>query len=147
LKQQNRLYRDAQNDYWEARSRRARRSLAARKAARIALSILVAVLVLGAVAVMLGGKGGSVIHRVEDLAGRGDAPGIEPEQEVEDSVNQAAGASVYTATAKGIVAMYQPSDGGDNMTICVDPRESMTIPRASSRWLSSAGGAAFSSMT
>jgi hypothetical protein len=53
LKQQHRLYRDAQNDYWQARSRRARRVLAARKAAKTTLIILIAVVVLGAGAVLL----------------------------------------------------------------------------------------------
>jgi hypothetical protein len=67
LKQQHRLYRDAQNDYWEARSRRARRILAARKAAKKALFILIPVVLLGAVAVSVSGKAGSIIHRVGGL--------------------------------------------------------------------------------
>lgn len=121
-KQQHRLYRDAQNDYWEARARRARRTLAVRKAARTATSVLIVVAVLGAGAVILNGKGGSVVRRVESLVNHAGSPAIEPEQQVEDSINQAAGASVYSVTAKAIVAMYQPGDGGDYMAICMDPQ-------------------------
>jgi hypothetical protein len=121
LRQQHRLYRDAQNDYWEARSRRAHRILAARKAARTALLILIVVVVLGVAAVILDGKGGSVVQRAEGLVHLG-GPAIEPEQQVEDSINQAPGASVYTAAPKSIVAMYQPGDGGDYMAVCMDPQ-------------------------
>jgi hypothetical protein len=121
-KQQHSLYRDAQNDYWEARARRARRTLAARKAVKTAMSILIVALVLGAGAVILNERGGSVVHRVEGLVHHVDAPATEPEQQVEDSIDQAAGASVYSVTAKGIVAMYQPGDGGDYMAICMDPQ-------------------------
>jgi hypothetical protein len=121
-KQQHRLYRDAQNDYWEARARRARRILAARKAARTTLLILIVVVVLGVAAVILDGKGGSVVQRAESLAHHVTGPAIEPEQEVEGSINQAPGASVYTVTPKSIVAMYQPGDGGDYMAVCMDPQ-------------------------
>jgi hypothetical protein len=121
-KQQHSLYRDAQNDYWEARARRARRTLAARKAVKRAMSILIVALVLGVGAVILNGKGGNVVRRVERLVHHVDAPASEPEQQVEDSIKQAAGAAVYSVTAKGIVAMYQPGDGGDYMAICMDPQ-------------------------
>jgi hypothetical protein len=121
-KQQHSLYRDAQNDYWEARARRARRVLAARKAARATMSILIVVLILGVGAVILNGKSGRVVHRVEGLVRHADAPAIEPEQQVEDTINQAAGASVDTVTAKGIVALYQPGNGGYYMAICMDPQ-------------------------
>jgi hypothetical protein len=120
-KQQHRLYRDAQNDYWEARARRARRVLAARKAARTTLLILIVVVVLGVAAVILNGKGGSVIQRAEGLVHLG-GHAIKPEQEVEDLISQAPGASVYTAAPKSIVAMYQPGDGSDYIAVCMDPQ-------------------------
>ena len=67
LKQEHHLYRDAQNAYWEARSRRARRVLAVRRAVRTGLLILIVVGVLGAAAVILSGHGSSVVRRVEGL--------------------------------------------------------------------------------
>ena len=39
--QPHRLYRDTQNDYWEARARRARRTLAFRRFLRVALTLVI----------------------------------------------------------------------------------------------------------
>lgn len=55
--QRHRLYREAQNDYWEARSRRARRVLAFRRFLRI-----VAVIVIAA-AIIAGAS--YVVHRAD----------------------------------------------------------------------------------
>lgn len=41
-----RLYREAQNDYWEARSRRARRMLAARRFFRVVLAAVIAAAII-----------------------------------------------------------------------------------------------------
>ena len=47
-RKQHRLYREAQDDYWAARSRRARRVLAFRRSLRVALAVvLVAAVVAG----------------------------------------------------------------------------------------------------
>jgi len=105
LRQQNRLYRDVQNDYWEARARRARRArrvLAVRKTARTAMSVLIVVVVLGATAAIFSGKAGSIVHSAEVLVGSAAGPAVEPEREVE--------------------ATYQPGGGGEYMAICTDPR-------------------------
>lgn len=56
-KPQPRLYRDAQNDYWAARSRRAHRLLAFRRFVRVVLTIvIVAAVVVGA---------SYVVHRID----------------------------------------------------------------------------------
>jgi hypothetical protein len=39
--QPHRLYRDAQNDYWEARAHRARRTLAFRRFLRVVLTLVI----------------------------------------------------------------------------------------------------------
>lgn len=147
MRQQHRLYRDAQNDYWQARSRRAHRILAARKAARTALAVLTVVVVLGAGAVLFSGKGGEVILRAEDLAGISHAPAIEPEQEVESSIDHAAGASVYNVSANAVTAMYQPGDGGSYMAICIDPENTKDDVSGVVSELTSAAGTACSSTT
>ncbi|MCL2585033.1 MAG: hypothetical protein FWE35_21540 [Streptosporangiales bacterium] len=51
-----RLYRDAKNDYWQVRSRRARRTLAVRRFAR-AVVIVAAIAVVLAAAIYLAGHG------------------------------------------------------------------------------------------
>lgn len=54
MKPQHRLYRDAQNDYWEARSRRARHTLAFRRyARRVLLGAVIAALVGGGIAIAM----------------------------------------------------------------------------------------------
>ncbi len=86
------------------------------------MSVLIVVVVLGAAAVILSGKAGSIVHRAEGLVGSAAGPPVEPEQEVEDSIGQAAGASVYAVTAKAIEATYQPGGSGEYMAICIDPQ-------------------------
>lgn len=56
-KQQHRLYRDAQNDYWEARSRRAHRLLAFRRFVRVVFALVIAA------AVIVGAS--YVVHRAD----------------------------------------------------------------------------------
>lgn len=46
MRSQHRLYRDAQNDYWEARARRARRILAFRRFIRVAAAVVIAVMII-----------------------------------------------------------------------------------------------------
>lgn len=87
MRQRHRLTGTPRNDYWEARSRCARRTLAARKAAETALSILIVVVVRGAIAVIANGKAGGIGHRVEGPVGSAVGPAVGPEQEVEDSIN------------------------------------------------------------
>lgn len=49
MKKQHRLYREAQDDYWARRSRRARRALAFRRFLRVVLAIVIAaVIIVGA---------------------------------------------------------------------------------------------------
>lgn len=101
-------------------------------------------MVLGAAAVVLSGKAGDVIHRVKGLAVGAAGPAIEPEQEVEDSINRTAGASACTVTAKAIEAMYQPGDAATTSRSASIPRVPATACRARSPWLISAGGTASS---
>ena len=45
----HRLYRDAQNDYWDGRARRARRTLALRRSLRVVLAVaIIAAVIIGA---------------------------------------------------------------------------------------------------
>ena len=121
-----RLYRDAQNDYWDARTRRARRRLAARRGTGKTLGIVAgAVAGLGVVALVLAGMTGALPHKIASLVGSSSGSTLEPEQQVEAAIDKAQGASVYSATATSITAMYQPGDSSSSlgyMAVCGDPQ-------------------------
>jgi len=122
---QGRLYRDAQNDYWDARTRRARRRLAARRGTWKTLGIVAGAVAGLGVALVLAGMTGALPHKIASLVGVSSGSTLEPEQQVEAAINLAQGASVYSATATSITAMYQPADGSSSlgyMALCVDPQ-------------------------
>jgi hypothetical protein len=73
VKSQHRLYREAQNDYWEARSRRARRILAFRRLARVVAAVVTAAVVIAGAAYG--------VHRADprlDIPGFSASPGDGP---------------------------------------------------------------------
>ena len=74
-----RLYREAQNDYWEARSRRARRMLAVRSFARVVLAAVIAAAIIAGA--------GYAVHRKDPrlhIPGYSASPGLVPPAAVDD---------------------------------------------------------------
>jgi hypothetical protein len=116
---QGRLYRDAQNDYWDARARRARR----RRGTGKTLGIVAGAVAALGVALVLAGMTGALPHKIASFVGSSSGSALEPEQQVEAAIDQAQGASVYSATATSITAMYQPADDSSSigyMALCFD---------------------------
>lgn len=122
MRTQRRLYRETQDDYWEARSRRARRILGFRSAAKTAGSVLIVLAVLAVADTILNGKFGDVTNGVANLVRHATGPSTESAIQVADSINEVPGTMVTSDSPKTIVAMYQPGDGGSYMVACVNPQ-------------------------